>query len=84
MRDLVKNKDFQKEVFNDLTLIAKTNKLLGFEFIKAIHLHPDVFENSDLLTPTMKMKRQHAQEMFKGVIQDLYTVLNAAPRKSKL
>ena len=47
---------FNKAVMDDLTLLGKKDKLRGFEFIKAVHIHHDLFSaESGLLTPTFTL-----------------------------
>jgi long-subunit acyl-CoA synthetase (AMP-forming) len=49
--------------------LAKQNKLNGLEIPKKIYLHTEVFtEANDLITPTQKIKRSNAQEVFRAQI----------------
>lgn len=52
-------------------------KLNGFEQIKRLHLNPEPF-HEDLITPTMKIKRQVAGKHFKDIIDKLYAASDAA------
>lgn len=65
-----------------MTQIGKSKKLAGFEFPKAIYLEPKVLmtiENG-LLTPTLKLKRDYAREVYGKEIEKMYATINA--RKS--
>lgn len=55
VRTVAKSEKFKKAVMKDITAIGKSEKLRGFEFVKAIYLHPELFTaESGLLTPTFK------------------------------
>ncbi|KAK9900334.1 acetyl-CoA synthetase-like protein [Cystobasidium minutum MCA 4210] len=58
-------------------------KLNGFEQIKQIHLSPVPFPD-DLITPTLKIKRNVAGKHFRDVIDKLYDQGVSAKRPSKL
>ena len=63
--DLFNNNDIKKIVLDNLTDLAKTNKLSGLEKIKAIYLTSDPFSiDNDILTPTMKIKRNIAVKVY--------------------
>ena len=53
--------------------LAKQNKLSGLEKVKKIYLAPEpmTIEN-DILTPTMKIKRNVAKNVFKEQIDAMY------------
>lgn len=62
-----------KGVFADMTRVGKEGKLKGFEEAKAIFLDHQVFSvERGLLTPTFKLKRQEARELYRPIIDDLY------------
>lgn len=53
--------------------LAKTNKLSGLEKIKKLHLVLEPFSiENDLLTPTFKIKRNVAKNVYKDVILAIY------------
>ncbi|XP_074282533.1 long chain acyl-CoA synthetase 4-like [Silene latifolia] len=63
-------KDF---ILDQLNKTAKSNKLKGFELIKAVHLDPVPFDmDRDLITPTFKKKRPQLFKYYKDVINKLY------------
>ena len=63
--DLFNNNDIKKICLDNLTDLAKTNKLSGLEKIKAIYLTSDPFSiDNDILTPTMKIKRNIAAKVY--------------------
>jgi long-chain acyl-CoA synthetase len=49
-------------------------KLAGFERVRQIYLHHELFsiDGNELLTPTFKVKRTDAQKYFKKQIEQLY------------
>jgi long-chain acyl-CoA synthetase len=50
--------------------LATANKFNGLEKIKKVYLHPEMFTiESDLLTPSMKLKRGVAAKVFKEQIK---------------
>ncbi|CAK4071849.1 unnamed protein product [Aphanomyces euteiches] len=60
-------------VLKDLVAISKKNNLFGYETVKAIKLHPMPFTiESNLMTPTFKLKRQDAKAVFRHDITALY------------
>ena len=74
--DLLNNKDIKKIVLDNLADIAKTNKLSGLEKIKAIYLTSDPFSiENDILTPTMKIKRNIAAKVYTEQIDAMYKSL---------
>ena len=71
--DLLKSRDFQQVVFDDLMTHAKHNKLNSLEKPKGLTLfkEPWTVEN-DYLTPTMKMKRNIAKIKLADEITRMY------------
>ncbi|KAH8920776.1 acetyl-CoA synthetase-like protein [Atractiella rhizophila] len=66
-----------------LDAIANKEKLRGFERVKAIHLTLEPFTiDNELLTPTMKVKRNIAAQYFRKQIDELYA--NDEKPKAKL
>jgi long-chain acyl-CoA synthetase len=70
---LCKSPEVKKKVLEDMTREAKEHKLKGFEFVKNIYLEPNEFTvESDLITPTFKLKRPQLKEKYFKIINDLY------------
>ena len=58
---------------DDLNRIAKEEQFNSLEYIKRIHLHPELFSlENGLVTPTMKIKRFELQKYFSNTIDKLY------------
>jgi len=73
MAELCKNPAVNKLILDDMVIKGKSNRLAGFEFIKAIHLHPDPFStDNELLTPTFKLKRPQAKKAFLEPLSEMY------------
>jgi long-chain acyl-CoA synthetase len=65
MKDLILREDFNKAVLTDLLRQATESKFNSLEKVKQIYLTMDPFTiESDLLTPTMKIKRNVAKTYF--------------------
>ncbi|XP_041363771.1 long-chain-fatty-acid--CoA ligase 6-like [Gigantopelta aegis] len=73
MRELCKLKQVKDIILKDLTALGKKAGLKGFEQVKDIAIHAELFsvENS-LLTPTFKSKRPDLRRTFKKTFEDLY------------
>jgi long-chain acyl-CoA synthetase len=71
-------------ILNEMNAVAKTAKLQGFEMVKAIHLHNDLFSvQNNILTPTFKLKRDYARKVFEKEIAKLYTEIEAQEKEKK-
>jgi len=71
--DWCKNSSIRTMILKDMEEKAVANKLQGFERVKAIHLHDDLFApENGILTPTFKLKRPNAKKVFGAVIEGLY------------
>lgn len=69
----MKSEAFNKAVLADLNALAAKNKFSGLEKIKQIHIIEDPFTiESDILTPSMKIKRNVAKKVFENDIRDMY------------
>ena len=63
----------EKAVLADMNRLAAENKFNSLEKIKHVLLTLDLFtQENDLLTPTMKIKRNIAKKVFEKEIQQLY------------
>ncbi|KAK4422516.1 Long chain acyl-CoA synthetase 4 [Sesamum alatum] len=70
---LCENTEVKDYFLKELTRIAKEKKLKGFEFIKAIHLDPVLFDmDRDLITPTYKKKRPQLLKYYQDIIDSMY------------
>jgi len=69
-------------VYADLMRLSDQNKLNSLERPKQFKLLFDPFTvESDILTPTMKMKRNIAKKMFEKDIQELYSLPPISKKK---
>lgn len=60
-------------VFEEMDKIASNSSLMGFEKVKNIHLDSEAWTvENGMLTPTMKLKRDHSKNHYKAVIDKLY------------
>lgn len=72
-KELCKDNDLKKAIFESLTATAKAAKLKGFEIAKAIELESELFSvENDLLTPTFKSKRPQLQKKYQATIDAMY------------
>ena len=76
---------FKAAILTDLEKMGKSDKVRGFEFIKAVYLHHDLFTaESGLLTPTFKLKRNEAGILFRPQIDEMYKELLVKKPPAKL
>ena len=63
-------------VLAELTAIGKKTSLMGFEQVKALHIHPEPFTVEEgLLTPTLKLRRNEVRVKFSKELDALYREL---------
>jgi long-chain acyl-CoA synthetase len=63
-------------VHESMVAVGKEAGLKGFEQVKAVHLHPELFSvENGLFTPTFKLKRPQARQAFQGDIDRMYASL---------
>lgn len=75
MAGLLNNEDIKKAVIADLNRLVAENKLSSLEKVKQVHMIEDPFTiESDLLTPTMKLKRHVANKHFAEELKTLYAL----------
>ena len=72
--ELNQDEELLKAVEKDIFAVAKENKLPGFEIPKAIYLAKEWTPESDLVTPTMKLKRPQLKKHYAEVIDNLYKI----------
>jgi len=78
-QDMMNEKELVDLVYNDVLRLATENKFNSLEKPKQIKLLKDPFTiESDILTPTMKLKRNIAKVMYKDDIDRMYA---EGPRK---
>jgi len=71
------NKDYKKEIMDDMARLAKDNNLSGLEKPKKIFVTGDAFTiENDMLTPTFKLKRNVAQKVYDAEIKQMYKEIN--------
>lgn len=67
--------EFRNVVYEDVCKLAKANKLNSLETPKQFFVKKDLFTiENDLLTPTMKLKRNIARAVYKEDIEKLYSM----------
>ena len=60
-------------VFEAMAATANQSKLVGFEKLKNIYCDSEAWTvENGMLTPTMKLKRDHSKKYYKNVIDELY------------
>lgn len=71
--DWCKNDKIKQMIAKDMEEKANLRKLQGFERVKAMHLHDELFTpENGVLTPTFKLKRSVAQKLFQPEIDAMY------------
>lgn len=76
-KKLCKNTELKEIILKDMNQQGKLGGLKGFEQVKNIYLHDDLFSiDNDLLTPTMKAKRPNLQKMFQEQLDEMYKSLD--------
>ena len=72
-KTLMEDEAFRQVVYDDLCALANANKFNSLEKPKQITLLLDPFTTeSDILTPTMKLKRNVAKKVFQEQIDSMY------------
>ncbi|KAK7259176.1 hypothetical protein RIF29_24776 [Crotalaria pallida] len=80
--ELCSHDQLKKYVLSELKLTAERNKLKGFEHIKAITLEPYPFDmERDLVTATMKKRRNNMIKYYQVEIEELYRSLTGDKHK---
>lgn len=70
---MVDNEDLRMAIYQDLLNLASENKLNSLEKPKQITLLSEPFTvENDLLTPTLKLKRNVAKIRFESEIKKMY------------
>uniref|UniRef100_A0A673CGE3 Arachidonate--CoA ligase n=1 Tax=Sphaeramia orbicularis TaxID=375764 RepID=A0A673CGE3_9TELE len=69
--------EVKQAILDDILRLGKEGGLKSFEQVKAIHIHTELFSiQNNLLTPTMKAKRNELRQHFRAQIDELYAVIN--------
>mmetsp|Transcript_34596 Transcript_34596/g.25761 ORF Transcript_34596/g.25761 Transcript_34596/m.25761 type:complete len:117 (+) Transcript_34596:781-1131(+) len=73
LSEIITHAEYKKVILEEMNAKAKEAKLSGLERIKKLHLidFPFTVEN-DLLTPTYKVKRNKAKNVFSKEIEEMY------------
>lgn len=76
LEEICKSDEVKKVLLKDFSAFGKENNLKGFEQIRAVHLTTDEFTiENGLLTPTFKLKREIARDLYSKQIEDMYIKL---------
>ncbi|XP_004288548.1 PREDICTED: long chain acyl-CoA synthetase 1-like [Fragaria vesca subsp. vesca] len=76
--DLCSLDQLKNYILEELKLIAERNKLRGFEYIKGIIIEPRPFDmERDLVTATLKKKRNQLLKYYQVGLDELYQNLDA-------
>ena len=71
--ELCKMTSLKEEIFKLITELNSAADLKGFEKVKRIFITPDIFGiENDLVTPTMKLKRDKITKLYQKQIEDMY------------
>lgn len=74
VEEIIEKPEFKADLLAGLDAKAREFKLNSLEKLKKLHLttQPFTVENGTM-TPTMKLKRNQAKEMYASVIEGLYS-----------
>ncbi|ONH68323.1 Long-chain-fatty-acid--CoA ligase 2 [Cyberlindnera fabianii] len=71
--DLLGDQKFKRAVLQELNKHVANADLQGFEKVHNLHLDFEPLKVEDeVLTPTLKLKRENARKKFKNILEDLY------------
>lgn len=74
IEDHYDNKELVGDILKEMETLGRGSGLKGFEIIKKVHLTKDTFTiENEMLTPTMKLRRNDAKKKFLDVIKKLYS-----------
>ena len=80
--DLCKDEKLKEIILSDLNKLAKKYKLKYYEIPVNIHVHHELFSQTNgLLTVTLKTRRANARQHFQSIIKSLYDVDQSATNK---
>ena len=70
---LLNSAEFHKAILESFLELAKANKFSGLEKIKKVFITSDPFTiDNEILTPTMKIKRNIAKDVYQAQIDKMY------------
>lgn len=70
---MLKSEALEKAVIADFNKLAAENKFNSLEKIKHIYLTQELFSiENEILTPTMKIKRNVAKQVYQKELAELY------------
>ncbi|GJM94499.1 hypothetical protein PR202_ga11146 [Eleusine coracana subsp. coracana] len=82
--EICKLEGLKEYILKELTAVAQKNKLRGFEFIKGVALDPKPFDiERDLVTATMKKRRNNMLKYYQPEIDKLYKRLEDQKNAAK-
>ncbi|KAJ9065178.1 medium-chain fatty acid-CoA ligase faa2 [Entomophthora muscae] len=77
LQDACSSTEINQRLLQELAELGKKRGLNGFESIKAIYLHPELFSvDNDCLTPTFKNKRSVITAKFQAIIDTIFATLD--------
>ncbi|KAJ2656624.1 medium-chain fatty acid-CoA ligase faa2 [Coemansia sp. RSA 1200] len=77
-KDICQSEDVTSHVLDVIDKWGRTNSLKGFEIPKRIYLESNPFSvENNILTPTLKVKRPVAKDVYSETVNRLYTELNS-------
>ncbi|KAL8446644.1 hypothetical protein Emag_004704 [Eimeria magna] len=83
LAQLIRDPQLQQAIFDDMQQVGKREGLKGFEMARKVHLHPDPFTvENGLITPTFKLKRHYAKEVFAEEIRQMYQKIHEEQHSS--
>ncbi|XP_026190159.1 long chain acyl-CoA synthetase 7, peroxisomal [Cyclospora cayetanensis] len=75
--ELIQDSQLQQAIYEDMQQVGKKQGLKGFELARKIHLRAEQFTvENGLLTPTFKLKRHYAKEVFADEIAAMYAKIH--------
>lgn len=76
LEEVCVSEDAKTEILRDINAYGKENDLKSFEQVKALYLTTNEFTvENELLTPTFKLKREKARDVFSEPIDNMYNRL---------
>lgn len=71
--EICRSEKVKLKIMDEIYKVGKENGLLGFEVPKSAHVSDELFSiDNGLLTPTFKLKRLQARQMYQKEIESMY------------